>query len=156
MPDSFQTGAITTLHRLGKLGLPRLESERVEFFRGTANTPFLRRDVREPPEKGKLVPFPRLKRIMLGVDGANSRDSRPAFRLFLHFPQQPKHLWNEGLHTEGLLQGLGACIFDHKPWPLRYPFAGEISPHVFSYSSTAPHAVCRFHVSPLDRLTKIQ
>ena len=156
MPDFYQTGAITTLHRLVKLGLPRLESERVEFSRGTPNTPLLRRNVREPPEKRKFAQFSYLKQIMVGVDGANSRESRPEFRLFLHFPQQPKLVWNNALHTEGLLQGFGACIFDHTRWPLRYPLAGEVSPNVFSYSSTAPHAVCRFHVSPLDHFTKLQ
>ena len=31
MPDFFQTGAIATLHRLGRTDLPRLERELEEF-----------------------------------------------------------------------------------------------------------------------------
>ena len=35
MPDFFQTGAVATLHRLGKLDTPRLERDLEEFAKET-------------------------------------------------------------------------------------------------------------------------
>src|SRR5262245_34172232 len=77
MPDFFQTGAVATLHRLGKPEIPRLEQELEEFSKETPialvlpchvrelGTPALRSIVREL----KNVRY--LKQIVVGVDGAN-------------------------------------------------------------------------------------
>ncbi len=112
MADFFQTGAVATLHRLGKPDVPRLERELEEFARETPialvlpcharelGTPALRGIVREL----KNVRY--LKQIVVGVDGAGVREWRRAWRLFSQLPQQPVLLWNDGPRMQKLLRRL--------------------------------------------------
>ena len=97
MADFFQTGAIATLHRLGKQDVVRLERELAEFAQETRiglvlpchvkelGTPALRQIMRE------LRHVSYLRQIVVGIDGANAREWVRARRIFSH---QPKRSWN--------------------------------------------------------------
>lgn len=112
MPDFYQTGAVATLHRLGKLDLGRLETDLAQFAEETPialvlpchirelGTPALRTIVREL----KNVRY--LKQIVVGIDGASGREWRKARRFFSQLPQQPKLLWNDGPRMQKLLRQL--------------------------------------------------
>ena len=112
MPDFFQTGAVTTLHRLGRLDTARLERDLEEFSKETPialvlpcharelGTPALRGIVRE------LKHISYLKQIVVGVDGANAKEWRRARRIFSQLPQKPTLLWNDGPRMQKLLKQL--------------------------------------------------
>lgn len=112
MSDFFQTGAIATLHRLGRTEVPRLERELVEFAKETpialvlpchireVGTPALRLIAREL----KAVPY--LKQIVVGIDGANARGWKKARHFFAQLPQQPTLLWNDGPRIQSLYRKL--------------------------------------------------
>ena len=80
MPDFFQTGAVTTLHRLGHLDTPRLERDLVEFAKETPIALVLPCHVRElgtPALRGivrELKHVHYLKQIVVGIDNANGRE----------------------------------------------------------------------------------
>lgn len=113
MADFFQTGAIATLHRLGKRDVGRLERE-LEGFSTEApiglvlpchvrelGTAALRLIVREL----KNVRY--IKQIIVGVDGATrARDFQRAKKLFSQLPQRPTLLWNDGPRMRALFQKL--------------------------------------------------
>jgi glucosyl-3-phosphoglycerate synthase len=102
MADFFQTGAIATLHRLGKQDVLRLERELGEFAQETRiglvlpchvkelGTPALRQIMRE------LRHVSYLRQIVVGIDGANGREWVRARRIFSQLPQKPTLLWNDG------------------------------------------------------------
>jgi glucosyl-3-phosphoglycerate synthase len=108
MADFFQTGAIATLHRLGRQDVPRLERELHEFAQETGialvlpchikelGTPALRQIMRE------LRHVDYLKQIIVGIDGANAREWMRARRIFGQLPQKPTLLWNDGPRLRGL------------------------------------------------------
>ena len=115
MPDFFQTGAVTTLHRLGKIDVPRLEQELKQFSHESPialvlpchvrelGTPALRSIVREL----KQVKY--LSQIVVGIDGANASEWRRARRIFSQLPQKPILLWNDGPRMHRLLRELEAA-----------------------------------------------
>ena len=102
MSDFFQTGAIATLHRLGRADVKGLETELCGFAEETPialvlpchakelGTRALRLIVRE------LKGVTYLKQIIVGVDQANLRQWKRARRLFAQLPQKPVLLWNNG------------------------------------------------------------
>ena len=113
MADFFQTGAIATLHRLGRTDLPRLERELTDFAQETPialvlpchfrelGTTALRGIVRE------LKNIPYLKQIVVGIDGATrSREWRRARHVFQQLPQKPVLLWNDGPRMTALFKKL--------------------------------------------------
>lgn len=112
MPDFFQTGAVTTLHRLGKLDTPRLERELEEFAKETPIALVLPCHVRElgsPALRGivrELKQVRYLKQIVVGVDGANRREWKRARKIFSQLPQKPTLLWNDGPRLQKLLKQL--------------------------------------------------
>lgn len=112
MPDFFQTGALTTLHRLGKLDTPRLERDLEEFAKETPIALVLPCHVRElgsPALRGivrELKQIHYLKQIVVGIDGANTREWRRARRIFAQLPQKPTLLWNDGPRMQKLLKQL--------------------------------------------------
>ena len=95
MSDFFQTGAIATLHRLGRPDVERLEGELQMFAKETPialvlpcharelDTPALRAIVREL----KNVTY--LKQIIVGLDHATPREWKEARRFFAQLPQKP-------------------------------------------------------------------
>ena len=88
MADFFQTGAIATLHRLGKQDVMRLERELGQFAQEThiglvlpchvkeLGTPALRQVMRE------LRHVSYLRQVVVGIDGANGREWMRARRIF--------------------------------------------------------------------------
>jgi len=113
MPDFFQTGAVATLHRLGKPDVARLESELERFSEETpialvlpchireVGTPALNRIVRELKE----VTY--IRQIVVGIDGATHvRQWRRAYKFFRQLPQRPVLLWNDGPRMERLFAKL--------------------------------------------------
>jgi glucosyl-3-phosphoglycerate synthase len=112
MPDFFQTGAVTTLHRLGKLDTPRLERDLLEFARETPIALVLPCHVRElgsPALRGivrELKQVHYLKQIVVGIDGAHAREWPRARKIFSQLPQKPTLLWNDGPRMQKLLKQL--------------------------------------------------
>ncbi|HTD67712.1 MAG TPA: glycosyl transferase [Candidatus Limnocylindria bacterium] len=108
MSDFFQTGAIATLHRLGKPEVARLEKQLLEFAVETPialalpchakelGTKALRTIVRELRNVGYL------KQIVVGIDGATAREWRTAKKLFAQLPQKATLLWNDGPRMQKL------------------------------------------------------
>ena len=103
MADFFQTGAIATLHRLGKPDTARLERELIEFARERPISLVLPCHIRELGTRGlkqiarELKDVPYLKQIVVGIDGATRRqDWEKARTFFRQLPQKPVLLWNDG------------------------------------------------------------
>jgi glucosyl-3-phosphoglycerate synthase len=113
MSDFFQTGAIATLHRLGKSDLRRLESELKDYTEETPialvlpchinelGTAALKNIVKE------LKGVEYLKQIVIGIDHATSRrDWKKAKKFFSQLPQKPQLLWNNGPRIQKLYKKL--------------------------------------------------
>lgn len=121
MSDFFQTGAIATLHRLGKPEVARLERELIEFNRETPialilpchikelGTTALRRIVRE------LAQVPYLSQIVIGIDKAGRRDWERARKFFRQLPQNLTLLWNDGPRIQRLYEKLGEAELEVGP-----------------------------------------
>ncbi|MCF7669735.1 MAG: glycosyl transferase [Verrucomicrobia bacterium] len=112
MSDFFQTGAIATIHRLGKTDLKRMESELKDF--GNENpialvlpchvkelgTTALKNIVRE------LKGVSYLNQIVIGLDQANPKEWQKARQFFSQLPQKPKILWLDGPRIQRLYEKL--------------------------------------------------
>jgi glucosyl-3-phosphoglycerate synthase len=116
MADFFQTGAIATLHRLGRTDLPRLERELTDFARETPIALVLPCHIRELGTTAlrgivrELKGVPYLKQIVVGIDGATrTREWRRARHFFQQLPQQPVLLWNDGPRMTALFKKLEAA-----------------------------------------------
>lgn len=112
MSDFFQTGAIATLHRLGRPDVGRLEQELVHFSEETPIALVLPCHAHELGTKAlklivrQLSGVPYIKQIIVGVDGANRRSWNAARRLFSQLPQKPVLLWNSGPRMQALFRKL--------------------------------------------------
>jgi glucosyl-3-phosphoglycerate synthase len=117
MSDFFQTGAIATLHRVGKLDTARLERGLEEFAKETPIAlvlPCHARELGVRALKGiarELKNVGYLKQIVVGIDGANAREWRKARRFFGQLPQKPMLLWNDGPGMEKLFKQLTEAEF---------------------------------------------
>lgn len=115
MADFFQTGAISTLHRLGKPDVARLEQQLLEYSQETPIAlvlPCHARELRTPALRGilrELRQVPYLRQVIVGLDGASAEDWRRARRLFRTLPQNPVLLWNDGQRMKRLLEKLEAA-----------------------------------------------
>jgi glucosyl-3-phosphoglycerate synthase len=113
MSDFFQTGAVATLHRLGKPDVARLEHELAEFARETPIALVLPCHIRELGTAAlrgiarELARVSYLKQIIVGIDGATRpRDWQKARRFFSQLPQKPTLLWNDGPRMKHLFEKL--------------------------------------------------
>ena len=113
MGDFFQTGAIATLHRLGKLDLERMEQELMEFSKDRPIALVLPCHINDLGTRGlhlitrELAEVPYLKQIIVGIDGATQRrDWEKARAFFRHLPQNPVLLWNDGPRMKSLFRKL--------------------------------------------------
>lgn len=113
MPDFFQTGAIATIHRLGKPEVGRMEAELVGFAAESPIALVLPCHVRELGTQAlrhilrELRNVPYLKQIVVGIDGATSRRVwHRAKRVFAGLPQRPQLLWNDGPRMQALVRKL--------------------------------------------------
>jgi glucosyl-3-phosphoglycerate synthase len=112
MSDFFQTGAVATLHRLGKPEVPRLEKQLQEFAVETPIALVLPCHAKELGTKAlrgivrELRNVSYLKQIIVGIDGATTREWRKARKFFSQLPQKPTLLWNDGPRMQKLYQKL--------------------------------------------------
>lgn len=113
MSDFFQTGAIATLHRLGKPHVPQLEKELEEFAKETPIALVLPCHIKELGTQAlrwivrELKNVTYLKQIVVGIDGATRvRDYKRARTIFRQLPQQTTLLWNDGPRMQQLYKKL--------------------------------------------------
>jgi len=113
MSDFFQTGAIATLHRLGKPDVVRLERELEAFVADTPIALVLPCHIREVGTKAlrlilrELKSVTYIKQVVVGIDGATRvRDWRKARKFFSQLPHQPTLLWNDGPRLQQLFRKL--------------------------------------------------
>jgi glucosyl-3-phosphoglycerate synthase len=113
MSDFFQTGAVATLHRLGRPNVQRLEQELAQFAEETPIALVLPCHIKELGTKAlrlilrELRGVRYLRQIVVGIDGATRlRDWRKARTFFSHLPQKPVLLWNDGPRMSKLFQRL--------------------------------------------------
>ncbi|HSH95566.1 MAG TPA: hypothetical protein VK968_15590 [Roseimicrobium sp.] len=112
MSDFFQTGAIATLHRLGKTDLNRLEEDLRLFSAENPIALVLPCHARELGTKAlkhilrELKQVSYLKQIIVGVDHASSRDWNRARSFFAQLPQKPTLIWMHGPRIQRLFERL--------------------------------------------------
>ncbi len=112
MSDFFQTGAIATLHRLGRPNVPQLEQELETFSQETPIALVLPCHIREVGTRAlkliarELANVSYLKQIVVGIDGANARGWKKARHFFAQLPQKPTLLWNDGPRMQQLYKKL--------------------------------------------------
>jgi glucosyl-3-phosphoglycerate synthase len=113
MPDFHQSGAITTLHRLGGPGLERLERELLQYSRARPVAlvlPCLFAEIHGPALKGiidALAGVPYLHQVVVSLSGPGTRDdyaaTRAAFaRVRTLRGEGPTLLWSAGPRIQGL------------------------------------------------------
>ena len=122
MADFYQTGVITTLHRLGELRLDLLEADLVEFARTRPITliiPALASEMDGPALPhivATLKDVPYLYRIVIGLDAATPTDFERARRFFSVLPQRTDILWRDGDRVQALYHRLDkARVFTGTP-----------------------------------------
>ncbi len=113
MSDFFQTGAVATLHRLGRSNVKWLEQELEKFAQETPIALVLPCHIREVGTKAlrsivrELKAVQYLKQIVVGIDGATrAREWRKARHVFSQLPQKPILLWNDGPRLQRLFRKL--------------------------------------------------
>jgi glucosyl-3-phosphoglycerate synthase len=113
MSDFFQTGAVATLHRLGRPNVQRLEAELETFSEETPMALVLPCHLKELGTRAlklivrELKGVTYLKQIVVGIDGATrARDFQRARTFFRQLPQRPTLLWNDGPRMSALFQRL--------------------------------------------------
>jgi glucosyl-3-phosphoglycerate synthase len=115
MADFYQTGIITTLHRLGSRPLESLEAELVEFAKNRPLTlviPALASEMDGPALGGivrELAGVPYLHRILIGLDAATRTDYQRARKFFAALPQHVDILWRDGDRIQALNRELEAA-----------------------------------------------
>jgi glucosyl-3-phosphoglycerate synthase len=122
MSDFYQTGVVTTLHRLGETKLDLLEAELVEYARTrplTLVVPALASEMDGPAlpnivQQLKEVPY--LYRVVIGLDAASRADFERARRFFAVLPMRTEVLWRDGDRVQQLYRRLTeAQIFTGLP-----------------------------------------
>ena len=109
MSDFFQTGAISTLHRLGEPDVARMERELAEFAQETPIAlvlPCHSRELGSPALQliaRELQGVAYLKQIVVGIDAATRADWNKARSFFAQLPQKPVLIWNDGPRMRLLL-----------------------------------------------------
>lgn len=122
MADFFQTGAVATLHRLGRPDLARMEGELVEFARETPIALVLPCHIRELGSRAlrgiirELAQVPYLQQIIVGIDGATRlRDWQLARHTFAPLPKSTRLLWNDGPRMQALFEQLDEAELEPGP-----------------------------------------
>jgi glucosyl-3-phosphoglycerate synthase len=117
MPDFHQSGAITTLHRLGGPGVERLERELLQYNRSRPVAlvlPCLFSEIRGPALKGivdVLAGVPYLQQVVVSLSGAGDRDDYQAMREVFAGVRTIERapvtlLWSAGPRIQGLYRRL--------------------------------------------------
>ena len=109
MSDFFQTGAISTLHRLGERDLPRMERELGEFSKETPIALVLPCHTRELGSAAlerivrELQSVRYLRQIVVGIDAATRAEWLKARKFFAQLPQEHVLIWNDGPRMKKLM-----------------------------------------------------
>lgn len=115
MADFYQTGVITTLHRLGETRLDKLEAELVEHAETRPLTlviPALAAEMDGaalPHIVEVLKGVPYLYRVVIGLDAASRADFERARTFFGALPQKTDILWRDGPRVQELYRQLDAA-----------------------------------------------
>jgi glucosyl-3-phosphoglycerate synthase len=121
MPDFFQTGAITTLHRLGTPRVEELEGELAALARERPIALVLPCHVRDLGGRGlagilrELAGVPYLQQIVVGIDGATRRADWLKAREYFHEIPASLLVWNDGPRLQRLRKKLAAHDLDAGP-----------------------------------------
>ncbi|MBI1723410.1 MAG: glycosyl transferase [Gemmatimonadetes bacterium] len=122
MADFYQTGVITTLHRLGEQRIEEIEGELVEFAQTRPLTlviPALASEMDGPALQGVvrvLREVPYVYRVVIGLDAASRADFERARTFFGALPQRVDILWRDGERIQKLYRQLDAAnIFTGTP-----------------------------------------
>jgi glucosyl-3-phosphoglycerate synthase len=102
MSDFYQTGVVTTFHRLGKTELKRMDEELVEFNRQRPIAlvlPSIYAELEGPAlkyilEETKQVPY--LNEIVVTMGQTDRDQYRKAKKFFSVLPQKTRIIWNTG------------------------------------------------------------
>src|SRR5690606_5532018 len=120
--DFFQTGAVATIHRLGKTDVARMERELSEFVEDNPLALVLPCHVREigtPALRGiirELANIKYLTEVVVGIDGATRiSDWHRARKAFSVLPQRTRLLWNDGPRMQRLFRRLDEGELDPGP-----------------------------------------
>ena len=109
MSDFFQTGAISTLHRLGAPDVARMERELAEFSKETPIAlvlPCHTRELGSAALQGitrELKEVNYLRQIVVGIDAATPAEWARARKFFAQLPQEPVLIWNDGPRLRKLM-----------------------------------------------------
>lgn len=119
MSDFFQTGTISTLHRLGKPDVERLENELREFTQETPIALVLPCHIQEVGSDALKLILKELRhadyltQIIIGIDGARTaKEWRKAREVFSKLPQETTLLWNDGTRMKRLFKQLSEADLD--------------------------------------------
>ena len=108
MSDFYQTGVITTLHRLGPPNPERLERELIRLVRERPVAlvlPSLYSELEGPALPhiiDELCKVPYLGQIVISLDRANRKQFEHAREFFSRLPQVHRIIWNDGKRLQSL------------------------------------------------------
>jgi glucosyl-3-phosphoglycerate synthase len=112
MSDFYQTGVVTTFHRLGRTDLKRMDEELVEFNRQRPISlvlPSLYVELEGPALKHileEISQVPYLNEIVVTMGRTNQEQYLKAKEFFSVLPQRTRIIWNTGLRIEKLYKQL--------------------------------------------------
>lgn len=110
MGDFYQTGVISTLHRLGPTNIDRLEKELKKYSRQNPvalilpclYSELLGEAIPKIIEELKKVTY--LREIVISLGGASAGEFQKAKEFFARLPQEKKIIWNAGPRIGDLYQ----------------------------------------------------
>ena len=110
MSDFYQTGVVTTLHRLGPPNAERLERELVRLVRERPVAlvlPSLYSELQGPALShivDELCKVPYLSQIVISLDRADKKQFEHAREFFSRLPQVHRIMWNDGPRLQSLFE----------------------------------------------------
>lgn len=108
MADFYQTGVVSTLHRLRPFDQTRIENELRNFaadYRIALVLPALYAELQGPalgPILDVLETVPYLNEIVITIDRADAHQFEHAKRYFARLPQEHRLIWNNGPRIQAL------------------------------------------------------
>lgn len=114
MGDFYQTGVISTLHRLGPTDIDRLEKELKKCSRQNPLAlvlPCLYSELQSeamPKIIEELKKIPYIKEIVISLGPADPEEFKKAREFFAQLPQEKRIIWNAGPRVRGLYELLEA------------------------------------------------
>jgi len=118
MSDFYQTGLVTTFHRLGPLNLARMEAELEELARYRSVSlilPSLFSEIGRPALRTivqELAQVKYIRSVVVSLDRASRDDFHAARKYFSSLPQPTTIIWNRGPRIQALLKEMKALALD--------------------------------------------